>query len=375
MWKKVQLGEICKLRNGRAYRKGELLAEGPYPVLRVGNFFTSDRWYYSDLELDETKYCDNGDLLYAWSASFGPKIWEGGRVIYHYHIWRVDFDEERVDKRYLFYWFEHDKELVKAASGTGTTMMHVSKGSMEKRELMLPPLADQRRIVATLDAAFAEIDRASELVSENISEIDVLKFSIFREELAVNSASEFHKLKKYKIVDVCDELYAGGDAPPKELRALERTDEYTIPIFSNGVENAGLYGFTNYARTHKPAITISARGTIGHVELRTTPFLPIVRLIVAVPNTEIIHIEYLKFALSSFNIMSSGSSIPQLTVPMIKELELVLPNLETQQRIVEKLKNIASQSEIYRHLSSEKMAQYASLRSAILAQELRSEAA
>ena len=64
--------------------KPELLAEGKYPVLRVGNFFTSNKWYFSDLELDETKYCDNGDLLYAWSASFGARMWEGEKVIYHF---------------------------------------------------------------------------------------------------------------------------------------------------------------------------------------------------------------------------------------------------------------------------------------------------
>ncbi len=43
------------------------------------------------MELDEDKYCDNGDLLYAWSASFGPKIWDGGKVIFHYHIWKLDY--------------------------------------------------------------------------------------------------------------------------------------------------------------------------------------------------------------------------------------------------------------------------------------------
>lgn len=102
LWKTVKLSEVCTLRNGRAYKKPELLAEGKYPVLRVGNFFTSDKWYYSDLELDEAKYCDNGDLLYAWSASFGARLWDGGKVIYHYHIWRVDVNESQIDKKFLF---------------------------------------------------------------------------------------------------------------------------------------------------------------------------------------------------------------------------------------------------------------------------------
>ena len=93
MIKKVKLSDVCVLKNGRAYKKNELLSRGKYQVLRVGNFFTSKNWYYSDLELDETKYCDRGDLLYAWSASFGPKIWEGEKTIFHYHIWRVEIND------------------------------------------------------------------------------------------------------------------------------------------------------------------------------------------------------------------------------------------------------------------------------------------
>ena len=72
---------MCEFVNGRAYSKHELLEKGKYAVLRVGNFFTNNHWYYSDLELESNKYCDYGDLLYAWSASFGPRIWHSGDSI------------------------------------------------------------------------------------------------------------------------------------------------------------------------------------------------------------------------------------------------------------------------------------------------------
>ena len=77
------LGEICEVINGRAYSQPELLSEGKYRVLRVGNFFSNDSWYYSNLELEDKYYCNKGDLLYAWSASFGPHIWEEEKTIYH----------------------------------------------------------------------------------------------------------------------------------------------------------------------------------------------------------------------------------------------------------------------------------------------------
>lgn len=166
-WKKRKLREVCELVNGRAYSKPELLPEGKYPVLRVGNFFTNDHWYYSDLELEDKKYCDFGDLLYAWSASFGPRVWTGGKVIFHYHIWKVIPDAALIDQKFLFHFFLWDVDQIKQDSGAGTTMLHVSKGSMEDRDILLPPLPEQQRIVAILDKAFAGIATARAAAEQN----------------------------------------------------------------------------------------------------------------------------------------------------------------------------------------------------------------
>jgi type I restriction enzyme M protein len=149
-WPMVALGKVARLINGRAYKQEELLSEGPTPVLRVGNFFSNRGWYYSDLELDEDKYCDEGDLLFAWSASFGPRIWDGPRAIYHYHIWKIETSPE-VDKKFLFHLLESDSEKIKA-EGNGIAMTHATKGAMEQRKFPLPPLDTQRAIVAEIEA-------------------------------------------------------------------------------------------------------------------------------------------------------------------------------------------------------------------------------
>ena len=66
---------VIKLINGRAYKDSEFEENGKYKILRVGNLFSNPTWYSSSLELDADKYCENGDLLYAWSMSYGPVIW------------------------------------------------------------------------------------------------------------------------------------------------------------------------------------------------------------------------------------------------------------------------------------------------------------
>ncbi|EPD7454814.1 restriction endonuclease subunit S, partial [Escherichia coli] len=154
----LPLAKVCRLINGRAYKQEELLSKGKYPVLRVGNFFTNQNWYYSDLELDQDKYCDNGDLLYAWSASFGPRIWHGGKSIYHYHIWKVVPDSNLICKQFLYYLLQWDTKALKDAHSTGSTMMHISKTTIEKRLVPIPcpdnpekSLAIQSEIVRILD--------------------------------------------------------------------------------------------------------------------------------------------------------------------------------------------------------------------------------
>jgi len=99
---RVLLKDVCEVINGRAYSQPELLNEGKYRVLRVGNFFSNDSWYYSDLELESKYYCQKGDLLYAWSASFGPHIWEEEKVIYHYHIWKMDCSNG-LHKKFMYF--------------------------------------------------------------------------------------------------------------------------------------------------------------------------------------------------------------------------------------------------------------------------------
>ncbi|WP_452039433.1 restriction endonuclease subunit S [Adlercreutzia rubneri] len=148
-YSKVKLADVATLVNGRAYLMPELQDSGKYKIVRVGNFSGKDEWFYSDMELEPDKYCYKGDLLYKWACTFGPEIWNDKKTIYHYHIWKIVNDPERIDRDYLYY-------LLKAMTpywlaGThGSTMVHITKEGMEDNDITIPVSTGYQKTVARI---------------------------------------------------------------------------------------------------------------------------------------------------------------------------------------------------------------------------------
>ena len=116
---------------------------------------------------------------------------------------------------------------------------------------------------------------------------------------------------------------AGGDRP--EICSDTRNKETPVPIYSNGMENEGLYGYTDIAKVEGDVVTISARGVnVGTVCYRSEPFMPIVRLLSLVPKRDVVDAKYLYYLLKSTTLSGTGSAQPQITAPMIRKTEITI---------------------------------------------------
>ena len=193
-------------------------------------------------------------------------------------------------------------------------------------------ITKQREIVVLIDA----MNRLLSNKKEQLKQLDEVVKSRFIEMFGDAKSSKY---PTKKLIDVCDELFAGGDVKKNAL-SQTRTEEFPIPIYTNGEKNDGLYGYTNKARVCREAVTISGRGTIGYTSLRTEPFYPAVRLIVAVPNTEYISGMYLKHFIATLEYNGQGNTIPQLTVPMVKDECIPVPPISLQNTFAEFVKQV-----------------------------------
>jgi len=337
----VKLEEVATLYNGRAYKQEELLEdESKTPVLRVGNLFTNNSWYYSDLQLDENKYCSAGDLLYAWSASFGPFIWDGPKSIYHYHIWKVEHSD-KIEKKFLYHMLQKATEAIKGESH-GIAMLHMTKANMEKIQIPLPPLETQHQLVDEIAAHQRVIDGARQVVENWSPDIELELENVLK------NAEEII-WKRVPLAEVCEQITDGTHVTPKYtesgvpfLRVTDITESNDSKKYISIEEHGQLI---KRCKPVKGDVLYSKNGTIGVAKLIDWDweFSIFVSLAMLKPKRDILDGKYLEFFLNSDDgyaqatAHSKSGTVTNLHLVEIKQMEIPLPPLEIQREIVARI--------------------------------------
>lgn len=323
-WQKVKLGDVANLINGRAYSQNELLKSGCYKVLRVGNFYTNSSWYFSDMQLAEKYYANNGDLLYTWSASFGPHIWEGEKVIFHYHIWKIDLSEKLV-KEFALQLLEKDKEKI-LSNSNGSTMIHVTKGGMEVKEFSIPSPKEQTQI----GLYFQELDRLIQQHMHKHDKLVTLKQAMLQKMFPQSGATtpkirfkgfELDWVEQHleNIVEVC----SGRD--------YKHLSPGNIPVYGTGGYMLSVDKALSY---EKDAVGIGRKGTIDRPHLLRCPFWTVDTLFYAIPkkgqNLDFIHSTFQRIDWKKYD---ESTGVPSLSKTAINGICTYVPGIEEQQKI------------------------------------------
>ena len=264
-------------------------------------------------------------VMIRYGSQTAGKVVRGIKGIIANNMFKIDIDKNLFDINFAYYYLSSDKiykMLMNVQSSS--TMPAITFGMLGQIELPLFTLETQQKIVKVLSA----IDDKIELNNSINNNLEQLAQAIFKSWFVDFEPFGGTMPDNWKVVDLGDicNISAGGDKPSKF--SVIQTQEFQIPIYSNGINNEGLYGYTNYAKINNESVTISARGTIGYTCLRLNPFFPIVRLICIEPKNRLFSAKYLYQAIKRMDIVGFGTTQQQITVPYCKTLKILLPSKE-----------------------------------------------
>lgn len=288
-------------------------------------------------------------------------------------------NKKLISPRYLYYLVNSPVAKIQFdthLTGIGVPNLHLR--DIKITSFPLPPLPEQQRIVGRIESLFAKLDEAKQKAQNVLDSFETRKAAILHKAFTGELTAQWRKehgvgMESWENKELCQlakEIKAGGDKPDDFTEEADET--HNIPVVANGVVDEGIVGYTATARFSGETVTVAGRGTIGFSVYRTYAFFPIVRLIVIQPK-DFVKAAYIKYAFDAFPESGTGSSIPQLTVPMVKEKVIPLPKLDEQTEIVRILDDLLAKEQQAKEAAEKVLDQIDLIKKAILARAFRGE--
>lgn len=311
-YKKYKLKELLTIKNGKDHKK---LDNGSYPVYGSGGYMRSvDSFLYDDTSILLPR---KGTLSNIQFIS-GTPFWTVDTIYY------TILNENLYDPYYLYLYLN---SLDLSGYDSGVSIPSMTSKTYYSLNVVLP----EKRIQTKVANIIRDYDKFIENNNKRIRLLEQMAENLYKEWFVrfrfpgyedVEFIDGFPKEWKICRMDQLAKIKAGGDAPADSTKEL--TDECSIPIYSNGIENEGLYGYTSKAKISKPSITISARGTVGYTCLRRVHYTPIVRLICIIPHEEKLA-NWLYYYFKRTIVIANGTSQQQITIPMMSREKVLFP--------------------------------------------------
>lgn len=182
-WPTLPVGDLCQLINGRAFKPSEWGLDG-LPIVRIQNLNDHEKPFnYYDGDYNDRHLIDDGEILLSWSGtpgtSFGCFRWLRGRALLNQHIFKVSIDDAKIDGDFFIYAVNSRlDEMIRQAHG-GVGLRHITKGKLSAIHLPVPPLDEQRRIVARIKECMERVEEIEGLRAGAIGEVGFLSGSLY----------------------------------------------------------------------------------------------------------------------------------------------------------------------------------------------------
>ncbi|EAI6282392.1 restriction endonuclease subunit S [Campylobacter jejuni] len=390
-WEVKKLEEIVNIKGGKRLPKGENLLDNntKFAYIRVADFQDNGTINLQNIKfINENTYnvlknykIYDDNLYISIAGTIGksgiiPKELNG--AILTENAVKLEYIQNNISNKFMYFFTLSN--IFKTQIQTSTKIVAQPKLAitrLKQIQIPLPPLKEQERIVGILDESFAKIDESIKILEQDLLNLDELMQSALQKAFnpLKDNAKENYKLPQSwewkSLEEISENISAGGDKPKNCTES--KTAKNQIPVYANGVNNNGLVGYTDKATIIKPSLTISARGTIGFVCIRKEPYFPIVRLISLIPCENILCLHYLYFCLNFFIAKGEGSSIPQLTIPKFKSLQIPLPPLKEQEQIAEHLDFVFEKAKALKELYTKELKDYEELKQSLLDKAFKGE--
>ncbi len=274
-------------------------------------------------------------------------------------------------------------DLCKAASEGTTNRVRLKEDRFLMAKIPLPPLAEQRRIVARIEELAAKIEEARGLRKNAGEEVEALLAAKLNE---IFSPNRKNNLRLVKIAEICDtssggtpsrqrfDFFENGTIPWIKSGELKDTfikvaeeyitqgalDDSSAKIFPNGTLLIALYG-----------ANVGMTGILG-LDAATN------QAICAVfPKKELLERDYLYWFFRKMRPdylkNSFGGAQPNISQKMIRETEIAIPSLPEQRRILAYLDELQAKVDVLRRLQAETGAELDALMPAVLDRAFKGE--
>ena len=250
------LPEVCTIQYGFPFDSAKFSDSDGMPLIRIRDVVRGYSETYTTEEYKSEYIVHENDLLIGMDGEFNIAKWGKTPALLNQRVCRLA-PKDSIDKGYLFYFMPIALKRIEEKTPF-VTVKHLSAKELNKIEIPVLPLEEQRKIAETL----SKVDELIAFRDQQLAKLDELVKARFVEMFTANESN----FPMTALNDLCKEIFAGGDKP-SEMSQIQ-TDEFEFPVYANGYENLGLQGFAKNYRVEEKSVTISARGTIGYSFIR-----------------------------------------------------------------------------------------------------------